>query len=212
MRTRCCDVPVTLALNAVLRRGERRRHRQAAARPLDGVDHRRRVCRQHVDQLQRPGGELERAARPRSPGSLAPPTPSTGSGGGASGSVRAQLRHQVGAGDSVDAGVVHLGHHRQPAALRARRCPPRPRSPTSPTAAGCGPAVTMRCGRRSRRARRGHQAAADRSGADAGSTSKSSSSTHTGWSRLKRLSASFSRNSGMALMRSASASRNRSKV
>ena len=49
--------------------------------------------------------------------SLAPPTPSTGSGRGRVGFGAAQLRHQVGAGHAVHRGVVHLGHHGQPAAL-----------------------------------------------------------------------------------------------
>ena len=44
------------------------------------------------------------------------------------------------------------------------------------------------------------------------STSKSLSSTHTGWSRLNRLSPSFSRNSGIALIRRARPSRSRSNV
>ena len=188
--------PVTLALNARLGRGERRRHRQAVARPLDGVDDRRRASTARtltsfsgrVANLIAPLTAISRSDSRRR-------RPSTGSGGGRVGFGGAQLRHQVGAGDAVDAGVVHLGQHREPAAVvrvGARDVLDDPHLPQRP---GCGPAVSeamcpqispsstrppgdgrpMRCRCRS--------------------TSKSLSSTHTGWSRLNRLSASFSRNS-----------------
>ena len=89
-----------------------------------------------IGQLQWPGGEPEQPAR----GDL----PTAGAADavhrirrGRVGFGAAQLRHQVGAGHPVHAGVVHLGHHRQAAvavAIGARHAFDDPHLPQRPAA------------------------------------------------------------------------------
>ena len=117
---------VTLALNAVCGRRERRRPWSGRCGPHDGVDDGGGGRRQHVGQLQRPADELDRAAYRDLQLGGRRRRPSTGSGGGRVRFGAAQLRHQVGAGDAVDGGVVHLGHHRQPAAAADASVPATP--------------------------------------------------------------------------------------
>ena len=110
--------PVTLALNAVwgAANGAAMPVRCGRACTVSNTD-RHASIGSDVDQLQRAGGEPDRAADRDLQVELASPMPvdrirrrRVGLGG-------AQLRHQVGSGHAVDAGVVHLGHHRQPSAV-----------------------------------------------------------------------------------------------
>ena len=123
------------------RRGERRRHRRPLAGPADRADHALDRRREQPEGAERPGHERDdargraarrgpaRAARPSSPPRRrAARTPAPGCRGARSGWRRRRRRRWRGASS------------RRPRPARARPRPGSPRSPTSPTAAGTGPA------------------------------------------------------------------------
>ena len=178
--------------------------------PAHRVDHGRHRGGQHAGgQGQRPGGESAQTAEgdPQRVGVAAAGHRLRRGGVGLSG---AQLRHQVGAGDTVDRGVVHLGQHRQPAALAgvgARNALDHPHLPQRVAAiqrqGGQVPADLAELDP----AAGGGQADAVQVAVDL----EVPSSTHTGWSRLRKLFAS-SPEVGNRLIRWASESRSRSKV
>ena len=100
-----------------MRGGERRGHRPPAGDPANGLDHSRHGFRQNLcRQRDGPGGE------PAQPTERDPDRIHIGTGRHRLrrrriGLDRTQLRHQVGARDTVDGSVVDLRDHREPPAL-----------------------------------------------------------------------------------------------
>ena len=106
--------PVTLALNGVCGAANGRAIASPLRARLTVSTTKDRVVGTHVDQLQRPSGELHRAAD-RDLESAAAADTLDRIGSGRVGFGTAQLRHEVGTGHAVHTGVMHLRHDRQPA-------------------------------------------------------------------------------------------------